>query len=164
MDKLTGGERIILAAAAVLVIDLVMLPWHLVESITPVGRGVDEDITAVQSPLGVLGVLAALLAVVMIVQIVVAKFTTTKLPELPVPWSQVHLVAGFAILGILLVKAILEPDDLGLGCYAGIVSAVVLAYGGWVVNGEAASPTGRRDAGAGSPPGLDSPRRQRGGS
>src|SRR5687767_13550034 len=82
MDKLTMGERIVLVAGAVLVIDLIFLPWHSVDlGVTTFTR------SGIESPNGFYGILALLLVLVMIIQIVVNKFTSADLPELPISWG-----------------------------------------------------------------------------
>lgn len=141
LSKLTRGEKIILATGVLLIIDLVALPWHHVS----LGRlseltGVSVNRTAIQSPHGVYGWLALLLALVMVAQIVVARFTTAKLPEIPVPWAQVHLVAGVVTLALLLLKLVVETNYLGFGCFLGLLLAAGLAFGGFTVSQEARRP------------------------
>jgi hypothetical protein len=44
---------------------------------------------------------------------VVSKLTAAKLPDIPVPWAQVHLIAGIAVFALLLLKLLVETSYLG---------------------------------------------------
>ena len=135
--KLTMGDRIVLAAGILLVIDLLFLPWHSIDlGVLSVKR------TGVQSPNGFYGVLALLIAVVMVAQIVVARLTAAKLPQIPLPWGRVHLIAGVVVLALLLLKLVIETDYLGFGAWLGIILAAVLAFGGFTVNKESTGAAG----------------------
>ena len=137
LNKLTLGDRMVLAAGALLVVDLLFLPWHDIDlGILSVKR------TGVQSPHSFYGVLALLIAVVMVAQVVVSRLTTAKLPEIPVPWGRVHLIAGVAVLALLLLKLVIETDFLGFGAWLGIILAAVLAFGGFTVNKESTGASG----------------------
>ncbi len=72
--------------------------------------------------------------------VVVARFTTAKLPETPVPWAQVHLIAGAATLALLVLKLLGETHYLGFGCFLGLLLAAGLAFGGYTVSQEARRP------------------------
>jgi hypothetical protein len=147
LNKLTQGEKIVLAAGLLLILDLLFLPWHRISG--GVGAalealGADTTRTAVQSPKGGYGILAFLITLVMVLQIALAKFTTTKLPDLPVPWSQVHFIAGLVVLGLLFLKLVTETDFLGFGAWLGLLLAGGLAFGGFTIKKET---TGRTSLG-----------------
>ncbi len=131
-NKLSKGERIVLIAGLLLVIDLLFLPWHRIRTLL----GIDISRTGVQAPNGGWGVLALLVTLVMIGQIVAARFTSAKLPRPPIPWGQVHLIAGVAVLVLLLIKLVAETDFLGFGAWLGIILSAALAYGGFVISKE----------------------------
>jgi hypothetical protein len=133
-NKLSKGERIVLVAGVLLVIDLLFLPWHRIK-ISAI-LGVDVSRTGVQSPNSGYGVLALLITLVMIAQIVAARFTSARLPRPPIPWGQVHLFAGIAVLVLLLIKLVAETDYLGFGCFLGILLAAALAFGGFTISKE----------------------------
>jgi len=135
-NKLSKGDKIVAGAGLLLVIDLLILPWHhfTVRGILSVSR------TGVQSPNSFYGVLAMLLALVMVAQVVVSKLTTAKLPDIPVPWAQVHLIAGIAVLALLLLKLLVETSYLGFGAFLGLILAAALAFGGFTINQEAQRP------------------------
>ena len=133
-SKLTKGERIVLVAGGLLVVDLLFLPWHRIR-ISGI-LGLTYRRTGVQSPNGGYGVLALLIVLVMIGQIVAARFTTAKLPRPPVPWGQVHLIAGIAVLALLLIKLLVETNFLGVGCFLGLLLAAAVAFGGVTIRNE----------------------------
>ena len=99
-NKLSKGDKIVAGAGLLLIIDLLFLPWHHIR----IAGIVSVNRTGVQSPNSFYGVLALLLALVMVAQVVVSKLTTAKLPDIPVPWAQVHLIAGIAVFALLLLK------------------------------------------------------------
>lgn len=133
-NKLSKGERIVLVSGVLLVIDLLFLPWHRVNLGPLIGANVSR--TGVQSPNSGYGILALLVALVMIAQIVAARFTSAKLPKPPVPWGQVHLIAGVIVLALLVIKLFAETNYLGFGCFLGIVLAAALAFGGFTISKE----------------------------
>ena len=137
-SRLTMGDRIVLGAGTLLILDLLFFPWHNIS----VGGILDVNRTGVQSPNGFYGVLALLLVVVMVAQVVVSKLTGAKLPEIPLPWSRVHLIAGVAVLALLLLKLLVETDFLGFGAFLGLILAAALAFGGYTISREAPSAAG----------------------
>ncbi len=138
LNKLTRGDKIVLGTGLLLVLDLLAFPWHkiTVANLLSVSR------TGVQSPNSVYGVLALLLAIVMVAQVVASKLTSAKLPEIPLPWGQVHLIAGAAAFALLLLKLLVETDFLGFGAFLGVILAAGLAFGGFTISQEARRPAG----------------------
>lgn len=142
-SKVTKGEKIVLGTGVALFFDLIALPWHHIR----IGglatfAGISVNRTAVQSPHGLFGWLAVLLALVMVAQIVVSRFTSAAMPEIPLPWGQVHLIAGVATLALLVIKLLLETSFLGFGCFLGLALAAGLAFGGFMVSQEGRRPAG----------------------
>jgi hypothetical protein len=136
-SKLTQGEKIVLGAGLLLIIDLLFLPWHKIDIGSVLGVRVPEvTATGVEAPNGGYGILAVLIAVVMVGQIIAAKFTTAKLPNPPVPWPQVHLYAGIAVAGVILLKLLVETDFLAFGAFLGVLLAGAVAYGGFMISKE----------------------------
>ena len=136
LSKLTRGEQIVLGAGIVLIIDLLFLPWHSIDLGGLKVPGLDTTRSGVQSPNSGYGVLALLLAIVMVGQIIAAKIAGASLPSPPVPWSQVHVIAGGAIALLLLLKLVVETDALGFGSYLGVVLGLVVAYGAYLIKQE----------------------------
>ena len=64
----------------------------------------------------------------------------TKLPDLPVPWGQVHLGAGVVAAVIVVLKLLIGSDEstarLGVdldrkfGLFLAVIAAIVVAVGG----------------------------------
>ena len=132
LSKLSQGERIVLVAGVLLIIDLLFLPWHSIDLGVSI-PGVDLTRSGVQSPNGGYGVLALLLTIVMVGQIIAAKIAGANLPSPPVPWSQVHAVAGAAVAILLVLKLVVETDSLGFGAYLGVLLGLAVAYGGYAI-------------------------------
>jgi hypothetical protein len=132
--KLTQGERIVLIAGLLLIIDLLFLPWHSVD--TPLG---DFTAQAIEDPNGFYAVLALILTLVMVGVIAATRLANAKLPDLPVSWGQVHMIAGIAVFVLLLLKLIVETNSLGFGAYLGILLAAAVAFGGYSINKETAT-------------------------
>lgn len=131
LSKLTMGEKIILGAGAVLLIDLLFLPWHKVDlGIVSVSR------SAIQSPNAFWGLLALLVTIAVVAVVAVNRFTSAKLPDLPVPLGQAVFFAGIAVLALLLLKLVVETDFLGFGAYLAILLGAAMAYGGFLVRSE----------------------------
>ena len=137
MRQLTQGERIVLIAGTLLILDLLFLPWHSVD-LGPLQLAFDTTRSAVQSPNGGYGVAAVLLTAVMVAQIVAVRLLSMQLPAPPIGWGQVHLVAGIFVAVVLVIKLVRETDFLGYGAYSAILAALLLAYGGYLISQERA--------------------------
>ena len=135
LSRLTQGERIVLIAGVLLILDLLFAPWHKIDLGATI-PGVDLSRSGVQSPHSGYGVIALLLTIVMVAQIVAAKIMSASLPDPPVPWSRVHLVAGVAVATMLLLKLVVETDFLGFGAYVGVALGLAVAYGAFTLNRE----------------------------
>ncbi|MEA2901331.1 MAG: hypothetical protein QOH36_1218 [Actinomycetota bacterium] len=138
--KLTQGEKIVLIAGVLLIIDLLFFAWHKVETVV-FGQTISGTASAIESPNGFYGVLALLLAIVMVGVVVATKLAGVKLPDLPIPWGQVHMIAGIAILALLLIKLLAETDFLGFGAYLGLLLGAAMAFGGFSINKESSTRT-----------------------
>lgn len=137
LNKLSKGERIVLIAGVLLIIDLLFLPWHRIKIGSVLGVDVPSvERTGVQSPNGGYGVLALIVVIVMVAQIIAAKFTNAKLPNPPVPWERVHLIAGAVVAGLLILKLLVETDFLGIGAWLGVLLGAAVAYGGFMISKE----------------------------
>lgn len=138
LTKLTLGERIVLAVGALLIVDLLFLPWYSVD-FGGLITGIDTTRTAVQSPNSGYGLIALIVTVVMVGQIVASKLMSARLPDPPIPWSQIHLIAAALVLGVLVGKLIAETDFLGFGAYLGLALGAALAFGGYTIMQEGAA-------------------------
>lgn len=128
LDKLSLSDKIIAGTGIVLIIDLLFLPWHSIDlGVTTWTR------TGIESPNSFWGVLALLLtiAVVAVTLLRVLK-PETSLPDLPVSWDRAIFFAAAATLGLLVLKLILETDELGIGAWLGLLLAAGMTYGGYL--------------------------------
>ena len=134
VSRLSQGERIVLVAGVLLMIDLLFLPWHSIDlGGVAEAAGVDTTHSGVQAPNGFYGIVALILTLVMVVQIVLDKLTAVALPDPPVPWSQIHLIAGIFVLVVLVIKLIRDTSGLGYGAYSGILGGLLVAYGAYLI-------------------------------
>lgn len=137
LSRLSQGERIVLIAGVLLIIDLLFLPWHSIDiGGAAEALGVDTTQSGVQAPNGFYGVVALILTIVMVAQIVLDKLTGVALPNPPVPWAQVHLIAGVAVAVALVIKLIVETDFLGFGAYLGVLLGLTVAFGAYSISQE----------------------------
>ena len=148
LAKLSQGERIVLIAGLLLIVDLLFVPWYDVDLSgldidvrrLAVNVGVDTTLTAVQSPYAGYGVAAVILTGVMVVQIVLARLLSVRLPAPGVPWSQIHLVAGVFVAVVLAVKLVRDLESLAYGSYCAVLGGILVAYGGYCIARDAAGP------------------------
>lgn len=146
LSKLTTADRVIIASAIVFLISL-FLPWYGIEE-GPFefnNSGSDYLLT---------GWLPLLLAIIMVAQIAIARFSPqTNLPDLPLPWARVHLIAGVAIAVLVILRLLIASDDVGsfdvgvdldrkYGLFLATLAAIGLAVGGFLKSqeGDAAAP------------------------
>ena len=126
-----------MVAGSLLIVDLLLLPWHHYFVDVPTGDlGIELptfslDRTGVQTPDSNLGIAALVLAAAMVLQVLVAKLSPAVSS-----WPTFHLVAGPAALGLLVAKLLVDNHFLGPGAWLGIALGVGVAVGGYVVSQE----------------------------
>ncbi len=141
LAKLSQGERIVLFAGVLLLVDLLFLPWHDLALGGELEELLDVTLTAVQEPYAGYGIAAVVLTAIMIVQIVLDRLLSARLPDPPVPWSQIHLILGIFVAVVLVIKLVRLTDSLGYGAYSGVLAGILVAYGGWSMTREAGTET-----------------------
>ncbi len=134
-----------------LVVVLWRVPWHRFGlSIADDFRrlGLEEipffrpiEATALENPNSFLGRGAIILTALMVVAVVAGKLAAARKP-LPPTWQQMHLIAGAAVLGLLLAKLVAQSEFLALGAWLGLGLGALLAYGGYIRSQEAATAGG----------------------
>ncbi len=130
-NKLTPGEKVVVVAGTLLVVDLLFLPWH--------DLIVLRHRTGVQSPHAFWGVMALLLAVAMVAGVLVSRVSAARLPDLPWPRGQAVFGAGVAVAALLALKLVIETSLLGIGAWLGVLLGGAMAYGGFLVRQEEAA-------------------------
>lgn len=91
------------------------------------------------------GILPLLLMIIMGAQVIISRFSPeTKLPDLPIAWGQVHLIAGVAAAAIVLLRLIIPAEiefggfdtgenfDRAYGIFLALLAALAVAVGGWM--------------------------------
>ncbi|MFN2506286.1 MAG: hypothetical protein ABR540_19075 [Acidimicrobiales bacterium] len=149
IDRRELGRRLVLVTGLLLALDLLFLPWHHFD--VDLGRfgvsteGVDLDRSGVQSPQRLLGMLALVLALALVVYVVpevVGRGRESSRAANAREWFP--LFAGPAVLALLLLKLVLEPDFLGIGAWVGVLLGAGLAYGAFALGQEAPAASGTR--------------------
>jgi hypothetical protein len=150
LNKLSTADRVVGVSAIVFLI-ATFLPWY----------GLDTDFGSYKESgwdYFLTGMIPLLLAIAMVAQIAITRFSTTKLPALPLPWNQVHLIAGAVILVLLVLRTVIGADagaggfeidlDRKYGLFVALIAAIGLAVGGFLKSKEPEEV----QVGAGSPP------------
>ncbi len=136
LARLTQGERIVLVAGVLLIADLLLLPWYDID-LGVLDEALNTTATGVEQPYAGYGIAAVVLTALMIAQIALAKLLSARMPQPPVPWSQIHLILGIFVAGVLVIKLVRLTDSLGYGAYSGVLAGILVAYGGWSIAREA---------------------------
>ncbi|HEX9343949.1 MAG TPA: hypothetical protein VF995_10085 [Actinomycetota bacterium] len=127
IGKLSPAERIIALFGVLLLIDS-FIPWfRICISFLTISRCGSHNAWDKG-----LSLIAVLLAVLMVAQIAATRFASVKLPNLgSLTWGQVHLIAGVAVLVLVLLQFIVGDSGVHryFGIYLGILFSLGLAYG-----------------------------------
>lgn len=128
LNKLTVSDKIIGGTGIVLVITLLALLWHSVDT----GFG-DFTFTAIEERNAFLGILALLLAIaVTAATLVRALAPDTKLPDLPLTWDKAIFFGTVGVAALVLIKLLAETDFLGFGAWLSVLLAAGMVYGGYL--------------------------------
>jgi hypothetical protein len=129
-NTLSLGEKIIIPAAVVLFI-VGFLPWYSVD----LGVLGSYSRNGWQSPGAFWSVLAILIGLAMAGVIGVKASGAAAIPDDVggFTWPKIHLAAGVVALVFLLIKFLNENDYMAFGFYVGIIAAVALAAGGFLM-------------------------------
>jgi hypothetical protein len=113
LNKLSTADKVIGVSAIVFLIAF-FLPWWGLDFGS--NSGADYFLT---------GWIPLLLVIGIVVVISIERFSTTRLPDAPLPWSQIIMIAGITV-GVLVVLRLLVPADEGA---AGITFDLDRKYG-----------------------------------
>jgi uncharacterized membrane protein YidH (DUF202 family) len=147
LNKLSTADKVI-ALSGILFLIALFLPWYGVEGYDETGT--DYFLT---------GILPFLIILVMVGQIALTKFSDTELPNPPLPWSQIHAIAGAVVVVLLVLRTAVvasagpsefEIDlDRKFGLFFALLAAIGVAVGGYLKYQEGDEVTA---GGAGSAP------------
>jgi uncharacterized membrane protein YeiH len=119
------GERTVVTAGGLLLLDLFFFPWHRLEVVGLLGG--DSTRTAIQDPNALQGTIAFLLLVGMVAQVIMARSSSVRAnPNL----VKLQPAAGMAVFAMLAWKLAIDLSDLSVGAYLGVILGVIVAYGG----------------------------------
>ena len=119
LEKLTLSDKVI-GASAILLLIFSFFPWYdFTVSTTIAGVGGGHVTGGARSGWSyfLFGIIPVLLALIMLAQIIVTRFTETKLPDLPVTWAQVHVIAGGLAAFLIFLRLVLA-DSRGTGGFS----------------------------------------------
>ena len=142
LRALTPGERIVLVAGLLLIADLLALPWYDID-LGVLDEALNTTATGVEQPYAGYGIAAVVLTAVMVAQIALARLLSVRMPQPPVPWSQIHLILGIFVAVALVIKLVRLTDSLGYGAYSAILAGILVAYGGYRIASEPIEPEER---------------------
>jgi hypothetical protein len=151
ISKLSTADKVIGASALVFLIAM-FLPWY---GISFEGFGSASN-SGWDYFLG--GILPLLVVLAMVAQIAITKFSTTELPALPIPWSQVHVIGGAVVVVLVLLRTVIgssegsggfEVDlDREYGLFVALIAAIGVGVGGYLKFQEGDEATAGGTAGA----------------
>lgn len=142
LNKLTLSDKILGGTGILLIIDLLFFPWHHISvDLGPLGS-VSQSYGALSTTNTFWAFLALLLTIAVVGVVAATRFSSAKLPELPVPLNQAIFYASIAVLALLLIKLVAKTDYLGFGSYLGILLAAGMVYGGFLKSKEPVETSG----------------------
>ena len=156
-NKLTTADKVIGASGIVFLIAM-FLPWWGIE-IEGFGTGSNSGWDYLLT-----GILPLLIILALVLQIAIAKFSATELPTPPIPWSQIHLVAGGVVAVLLVLRVVIgssegsgtfEIDlDRMYGLWIALLAAIGVGAGGFLKSKEPEDvlSAGPYQGGSGAPP------------
>jgi peptidoglycan/LPS O-acetylase OafA/YrhL len=140
LNKLSTADKVIgLSAVAFLI--AMFLPWYGLD-FGDLGSGSNSGWDYFLT-----GILPLLIVLIMVAQIALSRFSDTELPQPPIPWSRVHLVAGAVVAVLLILRTIIgssegsgafEVDlDRMYGLWVALAAALGVGVGGFLKDQEA---------------------------
>ncbi len=157
LSKLTTADKLILGGGLAYLI-FMFLPWYGID----VAFGGSYNNSGWDYFIG--GILPLILIAIMVSHVLVSAFSPdTKLPDLPVPWSQVHMGTGITAAVIVLLRLLIGSDDVGsvdigvnldrkYGLFLALIAAIVVAVGGFLKSKEGDAAVPPAGGGSGSAP------------
>ncbi|MET0729007.1 MAG: hypothetical protein ABWZ76_11990 [Acidimicrobiales bacterium] len=156
LSKLTTADKLI-AGGGIAYLIFMFLPWY---GLDVPGGSVDNS--GWDYFLG--GILPLILILVMVAHVLISAFAPdTKLPDPPLPWGQVHLIAGVAAAVLVVLRLLIRSDDISgfdldidldrqVGLFLAAVAAIVVAVGGFLKSQESGDARATGTGSTGSAP------------
>lgn len=136
-SKLTTADKVIAGSGIALFI-FSFLPWFGFE-VPFVGGDYTESAWDDFLP-----IVAVLLTIALVVLLALVRFSSVRLPQLPLPLNQIFLIGGIVVFAIILLKLLIGGEEQGIdldrriGVFLGLLAAAGLAVGGWLKSQEPA--------------------------
>jgi hypothetical protein len=136
LSKLSTPDKVIFGGAIVYLISM-FLPWYGITE-----GGFDFHNSGWSYFLG--GILPMILIALVVARVAITRFAPdTKLPDLPVPWSQATLGAAGAAAVIVLLRLLIGSDKVGsistgvsldrkYGLFIALLAAIAVAAGAFM--------------------------------
>jgi hypothetical protein len=151
LNKLSTSDRLI-AGGGIAYLIFMFLPWYGLAG----GSNSGWDYF-----LG--GVLPLILIAIMVAHVLITAMSPdTKLPDLPLPWAQVHLIAGAAAAALVILRLVIGSDvetgfgdislDRKFGLFLAVLAAIAVAVGGFLKSQESGTTTDTGGSGPGTAP------------
>lgn len=134
LSQFSRGEQITGVAGILLLIGIFAFPWYHVgvPGVTVAGTtygGGSYDGNVLQGPGSFFSYLAMIVLIALLAEIAISRFTTAKLPDLPISWAAFEVCGAVAVLALLVIKILFHIGNFGWGFYANLVLAIALVYG-----------------------------------
>jgi hypothetical protein len=136
LSKLTTADKVIAGSGIALFI-FSFFPWFGFD--IPFGGDYTESAWDDFLP-----ILAVLLAIALVVLLLLVKFSSVRLPQLPLPLNQIFLIGGVIVFALLLLKLLIGGEESGvdldrrIGVFLGVLAGAGMAVGGWLKSQEPA--------------------------
>ena len=146
LSKLTTADKLIVGGGIAYLI-FMFLPWYGID--VPFGGSYNNS--GWDYFIG--GILPMILIAVMVAHVLITRFAPdTNVPDLPLPWGQVHLIAGAAAAVLLVLRLLIGSDDVAgvdvgvdldrtFGLFLAVLAAIAVGVGGFLKSQEADAST-----------------------
>jgi hypothetical protein len=122
--KPSRGVQITGISGILLLIGLLAFPWYSVSVL-----GITATGTAVQYDGSWAAILGLIVLIALLGTIAVRRFTSTKLPDMPISWSSAELYAAIAVAVFVAIKFLSHIGNFGWGFYIDVLLTIGLVYG-----------------------------------
>jgi hypothetical protein len=137
INALSMGEKLVVAGGVLLLIAS-FLPWYKYDFGLEGIADISISRNGWQSPGALWGLIAVLVGAAMAGSIIAAKFANVTLPALSnsLTWGTLYLAGGGIVALCIVLKLINESSYISFGFYLGIIAAIALVAGGYLLYSE----------------------------